>query len=147
MAAGRADESGLIVVGVDGSASSKEALRWAAHQAELTGAAVSAVIAWEYPSLYGWGAALPGEDFAATAGAVLAEAVRETLGQTPSVEVRESVEVGHPAQVLLNASRDAQLLVVGSRGHGGVTGALLGSVSQHCANHARCPVVIIRKED
>jgi nucleotide-binding universal stress UspA family protein len=51
---------------------------------------------------------------------------------------------GHPAQVLLNVADRADLLVVGSRGHGGVAGALLGSVSQHCAHHARCPVLIVR---
>jgi nucleotide-binding universal stress UspA family protein len=51
---------------------------------------------------------------------------------------------GHPAQVLLDASAGAELLVIGSRGHGGFVGAMLGSVGQHCVHHATCPVVIIR---
>jgi nucleotide-binding universal stress UspA family protein len=61
-----------------------------------------------------------------------------------TAEFRESVIAGHPAQVLIDAAREAQLLVVGSRGHGGVAGALLGSVGQHCVQHATCPVVVVR---
>lgn len=58
--------------------------------------------------------------------------------------VRTQVAEGNPARVLLSAAAGADLLVVGSRGHGGFTEALLGSVGQHCAHHARCPVVVIR---
>ena len=134
-----------IVVGVDGSPSSRAALRWAISQARTTGARVQAVTAWEFPALYSWGPTHPYEDFAATAGKVLAESVQEACGsEGPDVEIRESVVAGHPAQVLLDASARTALLVVGSRGHGGFDGTLLGSVSQHCAQHARCPVVIVR---
>lgn len=131
-----------IVVGVDGSGPSKAALRWAARQAALVGGVVEAVTAWEYPSFYGWGPA--GFDFGDNAGAVLTQAIDEALGPDRRGEVRQVVVCGNPAAALLDASRGAELLVVGSRGHGGFTEALLGSVGQHVVQHAECPVVVIR---
>jgi nucleotide-binding universal stress UspA family protein len=136
----------VIVVGVDGSAPSKSALRWAADQASLTEAVLVAVTAWEYPALYGWGPTYPYQDFEATAGRVLAHAVGEVLGADPPVRLRRAVVAGRPAQALLDAGRCADLLVVGARGHGRIAGALLGSVSQYCAYHARCPVVIVHAD-
>jgi len=133
-----------IVVGVDGSAPAKSALRWATAYARLTGARVHAVTAWEFPALYGWGQAFPDHDFAATAGKVLTESVQDVLGAEPDVAIEESVVAGHPAQVLIDASEHAALLVVGSRGHGSFSGTLLGSVSQRCVQHSRCPVVVMR---
>jgi nucleotide-binding universal stress UspA family protein len=133
----------VIVVGVDGSAPSREALRWAADQARLIGATLHAVMAWEYPVHYAWGPMEPYVDWAENAGKVLAETVAHVLGGDDTITARESVLAGHPAHVLIEAARDARLLVVGSRGHGGFTGALLGSVSQYCAHHATCPVVIV----
>jgi nucleotide-binding universal stress UspA family protein len=131
----------VIVVGVDGSPHSRAALLWAARQARLTGSALWAVMAWEYPRL---GPDIEADHYALSAGRTLAETVTHVLGQDRDIEVREIVEAGHPAQVLIDAAAGAQLLVVGSRGHGGFAGALLGSVSQHCAQHASCPVVIVR---
>jgi len=134
-----------IVVGVDGSPSSKAALRWALRQARLTGGRVQAIAAWEFPASYSWAPVFPYEDLAVTAGKVLGDAVHEAVGhKEPDVPVLESVVAGHPAQVLIDASVHTGLLVVGSRGHGAFTGTLLGSVSQHCAQHARCPVVVVR---
>ena len=133
-----------IVVGVDGSAPSLAALRWALDQARLTGARVRAVIAWEIPVYTGWGL-IPYEDFGAAAGKLLGESVQEAAGfDVPDVEVLETVLPGHPAQVLIDASAHAALLVVGSRGGGGFAGTLFGSVSQLCAQHAHCPIVIVR---
>ena len=134
-----------IVVGVDGSPSSMAALRWALLQAHRTGARVQALISWEFPAYYGMGTVFPYEDFAATAGKVLNEAVQEALGAGElDVPVLETVVAGHPAQALIDMSAHAALLVVGSRGRGAFTGTLLGSVSQHCAQHAHCPVVVVR---
>lgn len=134
-----------IVVGVDGSPSSKAALRWALDEARRRKVRVHAVAAWEYPAYYGWAGTVPYEDFAVTAGKALSQAVHESIDyDLPEVEVLESVVGGHPAQVLIDASAHAALLVVGSRGHGGFTGTLLGSVSQHCAQRSRCPVVVVR---
>lgn len=138
-----------IVVGVDGSPSSRRALGWATKQARLVGATVVAVTAWEDPAMYGFAygcapVAFEGDNLAITAAKVLAESVTEVAGeQDQALEVRPRVMQGHPAQVLLEAARGAQLLVVGNRGHGPVVGMLLGSVSQHCVQHAPCPVVVV----
>ncbi|MFD5466526.1 universal stress protein [Kitasatospora sp. NPDC127059] len=134
-----------IVVGVDGSGSSRAALRWALRQAALVGATVEAVTTWEYPVYYGLGMPMLDGDFAGFAGKALAEAVAEEAGRDCPVEVQERVARGNAAQVLLMAAEGAELLVLGSRGHGGFTGALLGSVTQHCVQHASCPVVVIRE--
>src|SRR4051794_25690798 len=134
-----------IVVGVDGSPSSKAALRWALDQARLTKARLRAVIAWEVPPYTGWGV-LAHEDFGAAAGKLLRQSVEEALGyDLPlDVEVVETRVAGHSPQVLIDQSAHAALLVVGSRGHGGFAGTLLGSVSQLCLQHAHCPFVVIR---
>jgi nucleotide-binding universal stress UspA family protein len=134
-----------IVVGVDGSPSAEAALRWALAQARRTSGRVRAIAAWEFPAYYGWATAFPYEDLGATTAKVLSGWVQEAFdGDPPDVEVLEVVVPGHPAQVLIDASAHAALLVVGSRGHGAFTGTLLGSVSQHCVQHARCPVVVVR---
>ncbi|MFE5581124.1 universal stress protein [Kitasatospora sp. NPDC056531] len=135
-----------IVVGVDGSAPSKAALRWAIGQAVLTGATVHAVAAWEYPSLYGWFAPMVDDGFEQTARRTLSAEVNEVVGPERSVEVRESLVLGHAAEVLLEAAEDADLLVLGSRGRGTFARTLLGSVSTRCAVHGVCPVVIVRAD-
>jgi nucleotide-binding universal stress UspA family protein len=141
-----------IVAGVDGSPSSVSALRWAIRQAGLTGAAVDAVIAWRYPVSaggYGWAPTGMGTtfDFKEEAEKVLAGAIGAACDPGSGVSVRVRVVEGNAAQVLLDASDGADLLVVGSRGHGGFAEALLGSVSQHCVHHAHCPVVVIRGQE
>ena len=141
-----------IVAGVDGSPSSVSALRWAIRQAGLTGAAVDAVIAWRYPVSaggYGWAPTGMGTtfDFKEEAEKVLAGAIGTACDPGSGVSVRVRVVEGNAAQVLLDASDGADLLVVGSRGHGGFAEALLGSVSQHCVHHAHCPVVVIRGQE
>jgi nucleotide-binding universal stress UspA family protein len=138
-----------IVVGVDGSPSSKAALAWAVRQAELAGATVEAIIAWHYPVMIGGIPFAPIEavqttDYGEFAAMALNDAVRETVDPDGSVKVSTTVREGNAAQVLVDASSGADLLVVGSRGHGGFTEALLGSVSQACVHQARCPIVIIR---
>jgi nucleotide-binding universal stress UspA family protein len=136
-----------IVVGVDGTEAAQGALAWAIRQAELTGATVEAVIAWHYPVAVGGGPFAPvamlDTDFAATAGRVLATAISAAADAAGLVKVSSTVREGNAAEVLIDAAEGADLLVVGSRGHGGFAEALLGSVSQHCVHHGRCPVVII----
>lgn len=136
---------GRIVVGVDGSAPSLRALRWALGQAAVTGAVVEAVHAWEVPPSFGMPpAVLPGEDLAAAAEQELATAINRASSEKGQVPVERRVVRGHPAAVLLAQAENADLLVVGSHGHGGFVGALIGSVSQHCVQHATCPVVVVR---
>lgn len=134
----------VVVVGVDGSGASRDALLWAAQQAQLTGGEVHAVIAWEFPPSYGYYSDYTDAELEAQARKTLDEAVAESLGRPPSVPVTFSVIKGHPAEALLDAARSADLLVVGSRGRGAFARILLGSVSQHCVHHATCPVVVVR---
>ena len=131
-----------IVVGVDGSEPSKAALRWSVPIAAALGARIEAVIAWEYPSTFA------GPVYVDTRPDVDAETiVRETLdgvfGSQRPPGLTVVVEQGPARNVLLDASDGAEMLVVGSRGHGGFVGLLLGSVSAACAEHAHCPVVVI----
>ena len=138
-----------IVVGVDSSECSKAALRWAISQAQLTGATVEAVAAWQDPAMYGyfsgWAPTVfDGDGIQAITEKTLAETVADITGANGRpAQVATHVVQGHPAQVLMDAAAGAQMLVVGSRGHGTFAGILLGSVSQHCVQHAPCPVTVI----
>ncbi|GAB3545529.1 nucleotide-binding universal stress UspA family protein [Actinopolyspora lacussalsi] len=136
-----------ITVGIDGSPASKAALRWAVRQAELTGGEITTVIAWDYPPIYGW--EVPnGADLDNDAARILNAVLAETFGDEASVFPHREVVQGHPARALLDVANEtaAALIVVGNSGHGGFTGALLGSVSQHCVARARTPVVVVRAE-
>lgn len=137
-----------VVVGVDGSQSSKAALRWALEYAERTGAGVTAVFVWTYPAEFSYGLTPPGDAWHPDTDArqALDAAVHEVVADQPPPDFETAVCEGHPAHVLVELSADAEILVVGSRGHGGFTGMLLGSVSEACAAHARCPVLIIREK-
>jgi nucleotide-binding universal stress UspA family protein len=138
-----------VVVGVDHSPGAKAALIFGEKEARLRGATVRAVHAWQYgyigyTGLEGGMPALGGDinELHAAAEAALEASVREALPDS-DVEIERRTIQGVPAAVLVDESRDADLLVVGSRGHGGFVGLLLGSVSQQCAHHAECPVVIV----
>jgi len=139
-----------IVVGIDGSNDSSEALQWAIAEGRLRSVPVRAVHAWSYsqalvPPLIGYpytaGPVGNAIDDQWQAEQRLERAVSE-VGEDHEVE-RLLVE-GSATQVLIDAVGEADLLVLGSRGHGGFTNLLLGSVSQQCAQHAPCPVVIVR---
>jgi nucleotide-binding universal stress UspA family protein len=134
-----------VVVGVDASKESEEALRWAAHYAQLVDARLDVVHAWHVADERAWLETLPPPagptDVARTA---LARVVEEVLGSTPSIDVTASVVEGHAAKVLVDRARGALLLVVGCRGFGGFDGLLLGSVSAACAAHAPCSVTVVR---
>lgn len=139
-----------IVVGVDGSAASSAALRWALDEARLRGAQVEALHAFAYPEVSTTSQAmhLIETDFASfrAAGTEIVEKALSEAGMAAErVEVKRSVVEGPPAPALLEAAKEADLLVAGSRGHGGFAGLLLGSVSEQLAHHAPCPVVIVRQ--
>ncbi len=135
-----------VIVGVDGSPQSAHALSWACRRGETCGDTVQAVCAWSLGA--------SGEDWMAQPGVsaegqrraerVLREAVERARSDHPSVAVQATVVEGAPARVLVEMSADADLLVVGSRGHGGFSGLLLGSVSHQCVHHAHCPVTVVR---
>jgi nucleotide-binding universal stress UspA family protein len=138
------DRTGLIVVGVDGSDSSKHAVRWAKRHADNMHGRVEAVMAWTYPPYTGLAQVTDTFDYAAHAERMLDETIREALGSPPPANFHTSVAHGNAAKVLIDASEGAELLVIGNRGHGGFTEMLLGSVGQHCTQHATCPVVVVR---
>jgi len=144
MRSGQGGAGPRIVVGVDGFEPSRAALRWAIHQAKLTGAVVDAVTAWHIPA--GSGLVPPADmpDYQDDARIVLTEAITEMCSIDPEVEVRPYVVEGRAGPVLVDAAEGAELLVVGCRGHSGFAEALLGSVGQFCVHHAPCPVVIMR---
>jgi len=135
-----------IVVGVDGSPRSKSALRWAACLAPAIGCSIDAVTAWEYPAAYGWVMAPEGWPIEDDSTAALQATLDEVFGENRPANLRAVCEHGSARTVLLDASENAAMLIVGSRGHGGFAGLLLGSVSAACAEHAHCPVLVVHGE-
>jgi nucleotide-binding universal stress UspA family protein len=139
------DTRGRIIVGVDGSEASIDAVRWAVGQAKLTGSDLEVLTSWHFPSQYAeWVA--DEIDWDAQARALLEDSLA-SVHIEQDLHVTRTARPGHPAAVLTEASSSADLLVVGSRGHDGFTGMLLGSVSTHVAAHAHCPVVVVRHRD
>jgi nucleotide-binding universal stress UspA family protein len=139
-----------IVVGVDGSDSSRAALAWAYDEASHHQAMLTVVTAWHLPTLpmtppYG---SLPDESYESQPKRNALDVLEALVGalekRAPAVDVRSSIEEGNPARVLIERSQQCDLLVVGSRGREGFAGMLLGSVSQHLVAHAHCPVVVVR---
>lgn len=140
-----------IVVGVDGSDGSKHALRFALDEARAHGARVVALHSWQPPVVPVDLTPVPPLDIVATVGELHESALRrvtavveEVVGDDSNVNVEAVAVEGPAASALIDAAHDADLLVVGSRGLGGFTGLLLGSVGQQCVQHAACPVVIHR---
>ena len=132
-----------IVVGVDGSKPSRLALSWAMRLSVTTGASIDAVTAWHFPVNFGWGYVPDEWDPVADATKCLTDSVDAVFGAERPTGLRLLVRQGLPAKILLDESREAAMLIVGSRGHGGFSGLLLGSVSASCAEHAMCPVLVI----
>ncbi len=130
------DSTPPIVVGVDGSPSSKAALAWAARQAELSHVPLLVVSSWRSGTSYGW----------PSAEAIIEDCLTEVLGPDPGIDIGTLVLEGHPAPVLTEQSKTASLIVVGSRGRGEFAGMLLGSVSEFLSTHAHCPVLIVRDQ-
>lgn len=143
-----------IVVGIDGSAESREALRWAAREAKLRGAALRVVNAWAFPYVASGPGLDPGldpvldaqmiDDVRRGADELVERELTELGDDAAGVEIERAVVEGPPAPMLIEAAEGSDLLVVGSRGHGGFGGLLLGSVSQQLSHHAPCPLVIVR---
>ena len=143
MTAGPGSGELRIIVGIDGSEPSQRALRWAAHFAAIFGARLEAVGCWEYPSSYGWASIAPDWSPVQDMEKVLDDTVRAVFGDQPPPESSGRSSRAAPPRSLLEASAGAMMLVVGSRGHGGFAGLLLGSVSASVAEHASCPVFIV----
>jgi nucleotide-binding universal stress UspA family protein len=147
--------SKAIVVGVDGSDASREALRWAADEARLRSLPLVAVHAWSFVPAQPIGdpgmLAMPAGDLAGQLGAeseaarsAVEAAVSDALGAEPGIEVERKLVEGEAGDALVTESESAELLVVGSHGRSGLKAALLGSVSRHVVTHAACPVVVVK---
>jgi len=137
-----------VLVGVDGSDHSKKALAWAAAEAADHGADLVVLNVWEHTLLPPAGSVSVSEHYVPDPSQRTADDLREeitaVLGEQPPVVVQPRLKQGSPAKVLIEESADADLLVVGTRGHGGFRGLVLGSVSQHVAAYARCSVTVVR---
>lgn len=134
-----------ILVGVDGSPASKQALRWAAGYAELRGGYLDVIVAWDWPQSLGWSVPVrAGLQPDVDAELLLEKCTAELHAEWPDLVVKTRVVQGHPSPILVDESKGASVLVVGSRGHGEFAGMLIGSVSQHCTTHAHCPVLVYR---
>lgn len=150
----QAAEPQRIVVGVDGSRASLEALRWAVAEARAHGGGdVRAVLVWEIP-YSGLATSMSPEPYGLPDPAVYEQQARqrlesavEAVGDTSPVQVHAELREGQPAAVLVELSGDADLVVVASRGHGGFAALLLGSVSAQVVRHSHCSVVVIRPRD
>lgn len=135
-----------VVVGIDGSNDSKAALVWALEYGKRFGLSVQALAVWGLPLAFGNMATYPetGAQVEERTAKVLGEVVLDAVGADSGVVLR--TERGNPSATLVEASESAQLLVLGTRGRGAFRGMLLGSVSQHCTSHAKCPLVVIQYE-
>ena len=137
---------GKIVVGVDGSEGSAGALRWAARESQLRGWPVTAVMAWGYLEQHHIDSRQFDPEYdESKANDALEAYVAAALDETSAKQVNRQLTLDLAARGLLDASADADLLVMGARGLGGFRGLLLGSVSQTCLHHAHCPVAIVRE--
>jgi nucleotide-binding universal stress UspA family protein len=142
------DDRKIIVVGVDGSPASRKALTWAAAEAAAHHADLHVLNVWEHTLMPPAGSVTVSEhyvpDDSQRTADQLVKIISEELGEEPPVFVQPRVKQGNPAKVLIEESADADMLVVGTRGHGGFAGLVLGSVSQHVAAYASCPVTVVR---
>ncbi|MEU7817455.1 universal stress protein [Pseudonocardia sp. NPDC049154] len=139
-------QRGRIVVGVDGSSGSLAALRWAVREASGRRIVVHAVTAWDFPvkSTFADTATVGEVHPLVAAERILVSALVDIGVAAGNETVTTALIRGHPAEVLMQTAEGADLLVVGSRGHGTIFGALLGSVSHYVAAHAACPVIVIK---
>jgi nucleotide-binding universal stress UspA family protein len=132
-----------VLVGIDGSAESHAALRWACRYAAQLGKPLCAVAVWQDQLQFGPAAVFPEPEFEAEARSWLDTALSDVPAELTPVEVSTRIGRGDPARVLTDLAEDADVLVLGNRGRGPLRGALLGSVALRCAHHARCPVVLV----
>lgn len=135
-----------IVAGVDGSPGSEAAVEFAAREAAAHGARLRLVSAWDVPASVMAGGAVPPDvysAFEAEAGNLLRAAAAQVTEIEPGVEVEQRAAEGHAGNMLVQESQTADLIVIGRKGHSGLTEFLLGSISHQVADHARCSVVIV----
>ncbi|MET3161830.1 UNVERIFIED_ORG: nucleotide-binding universal stress UspA family protein [Arthrobacter sp. UYEF10] len=140
-----------ILVGIDGSEYSPAALRLAGRLATALDAPLHVITCLGFSDFYLPAHLPPGDvdttaELEAIAKRLMEQAIDRAYGQERPQHLSTAVKVGSPAKVLVDESRNAQMLVVGRRGHGGLLGQLMGSVSAACAAHAHCPVLVVSQD-
>jgi nucleotide-binding universal stress UspA family protein len=137
---------GRVVVGIDGSPHSQIALTWAIEEARLRGLGLQIIHA--FPALVTYWGTTSSEYYPKEEAGARAMFEESLLAAPPmdDLEVEHTLTPGNPSEVLIEASRGASVLVVGSHGRGGFRGMLMGSVSMHVVNQAHCPVLVVRGE-
>ena len=140
---GHATDIKKIIVGVDGSDASVEALRRAQNLGESLNARIEAIGCWEIPRMYHGYTLMGIEGFEESADKFLKESVKHVFGPETPENVKVTLMQGDPKSSLIRASNNADLLIVGRRGHGRFGGTLMGSVSSACIAHAKCPVMVV----
>jgi nucleotide-binding universal stress UspA family protein len=136
-----------IVVGIDGSEASIEALRQAQRLGESLHAEIEAIACWEYPQMYDGYVIMGIEGFEERARQILEESITQAFGPKKPSNLKARLVEGAARSTLIEASEDADLLVVGRRGRGGFGGLLIGSVSSACVAHAHCPVLVVHSPE
>ncbi len=134
---------GRVVVGIDGSPASERALAWAANEATIRNAVLEIAYVWSLPNMGYGGFVAQLDDFEKDAKALLDKVEAAARATYPALKIEALLLQGPPALALIERGKLADMLVVGSRGHGGFTGLMLGSVSQQLVHHAVFPVVVI----
>lgn len=138
------DDTRRVVVGVDGSADSKLALRWALEYAGSFGGRVEAVAAPEMMMTAALTEAPTGEDYVRDAKRRLDDAITEVVGEGTDVTIERTVVGDRAARALVDAAKGAHVLVIGSSGQGELPGMHIGSTTNYCVHHAPCPVMVLR---
>ena len=139
----RFNQANRVVVGIDGSAASEEALAWAADESRVRGAVLEIDHVWSLPNLGYGGFVAQIDDFEKDAKELLEKVTDRARKNHPDRTIESNLLEGPPAPALIVRGKRADLLVVGSRGHGGFTGLMLGSVSQQLVHHAEFPIVVV----
>lgn len=132
----------VLVVGVDGSEGSRDALTWTVQQARLTGGSIRVVASWRWPNYVT--RVPPGADLATETAQRLHEMVEPVRAAHPELEISEHVVQGPAGPSLLTQAENASLLIVGARGIAAFPGMMLGSVAEYCVRNGPCPVVVVR---
>lgn len=133
-----------VVAGIDGSDESQRALRWAVEYVQKVGGLVHAITVWHQPVQFGYRLPTSDSELETRARQQLESAVEAVRGEFPSVDVRSRLIRGHVVDELVGLSPQADMMVLGNKGHGAFTGMMVGSVALKLVHHARCPVLVVR---
>lgn len=133
-----------VVAGVDGSDESERAVRWAAEYVQRSGGIVHAIMVWHQPVQFGYRLPTPDQELEERARKLLDKVTNSVRADFPEVDIRDRLLRGHVVDELVGLSPQADLMVVGNKGHGAFTGMMVGSVALKLVHHARCPVLVVR---